>query len=78
MKTPKQGKQVLPQRARHTAVGERRTSRRWDPNIQRKRYFVPSEGRYITLRVSTKGISTIDRYGIESVLRTMRARGEKI
>jgi large subunit ribosomal protein L28 len=56
----------------------RRTSRRWDPNIQRKRYFVPSEGRYITLRVSTKGISTIDRYGIESVLRTMRARGEKI
>ena len=56
----------------------RRTSRRWDPNIQRKRYFVPSEGRHITLRVSAKGISTIDRYGIESVLRTMRARGEKI
>ncbi|WP_232718422.1 50S ribosomal protein L28 [Gordonia metallireducens] len=56
----------------------RRTSRRWDPNIQRKRYFVPSEGRYITLRVSAKGISTIDRHGIESVLRTMRARGEKI
>ncbi|MDY6810357.1 MAG: 50S ribosomal protein L28 [Actinomycetota bacterium] len=56
----------------------RRTSRRWNPNIQRRRYFVPSEGRHITLRVSTAGIKTIDKLGIESVLATIRARGEKI
>lgn len=56
----------------------RRTSRRWDPNIQRRRYYVPSEGRTITLRVSTKGIRIIDRDGIESVVAAIRARGEKI
>ncbi|AZG45184.1 50S ribosomal protein L28 [Gordonia insulae] len=56
----------------------RRTSRRWNPNIQRRRYYVPGEDRYVTLRVSTKGIATIDKLGIESVLATIRQRGEKI
>ncbi|MEO9330248.1 50S ribosomal protein L28 [Gordonia aurantiaca] len=67
---PRFGKQV--------SHSHRRTSRRWDPNIQRKRYFLPSEGRYVTLRVSAKGIATIDAHGIESVVRKMRTRGEKI
>ena len=56
----------------------RRTNRRWNPNIQRRSYFVPSEGRRITLTVSTKGIKTIDRDGIEAVVARIRARGEKI
>ncbi|MCW4352078.1 50S ribosomal protein L28 [Hoyosella sp. YIM 151337] len=55
-----------------------RTSRRWDPNIQRRRYFLPSENRYVTLRVSAKGIKTIDRDGIEAVVKRIRARGDKI
>ena len=55
-----------------------RTNRRWNPNIQRRRYFVPSEGRTITLRVSTKGIKTIDRDGIDAVVARIRARGEKV
>ena len=56
----------------------RRTSRRWDPNIQRKTYFVPSEGRRITLTVSAKGIKTIDRDGIDAVIARIRANGTKI
>ena len=56
----------------------RRTSRRWNPNIQRRSYFLPSEGRRVTLTVSTKGIKTIDRDGIEAVVAQIRARGEKI
>ncbi|WP_036505470.1 MULTISPECIES: 50S ribosomal protein L28 [Nocardia] len=55
-----------------------RTNRRWDPNIQRKTYFLPSEGRRVTLRVSAKGIKTIDRDGIEAVVARIRARGDKI
>ncbi|MBB3035866.1 MULTISPECIES: 50S ribosomal protein L28 [Hoyosella] len=55
-----------------------RTSRRWNPNIQRRRYYLPSEGRHVTLRVSTKGIKTIDRDGIEAVVKAIRARGEKV
>ncbi len=54
-----------------------RTKRRFDPNIQKKRYWVPSLGRTITLRVSAKGIKTIDKRGIDAVIAQLRARGEK-
>ena len=56
----------------------RRTNRRWSPNIQRKTYFVPALGRSVTLNVSAKGIKTIDRRGIESVIAQIQARGERI
>lgn len=55
-----------------------RTPRRWDPNIQRRRFWLPSESRWIRLRVSVKGIKTIDRDGIEAVVAAMRARGARI
>ena len=56
----------------------RRTRRRWDPNIQRKTYYLPSEGRRITLRLSTKGIKITDRDGIESVVARLRREGHKL
>ncbi|GAB3116334.1 50S ribosomal protein L28 [Streptomyces calidiresistens] len=56
----------------------RRTSRRFDPNIQRKRYWLPSEGRHVRLRLSTKGIRTVDTIGIEAAVARIRARGEKV
>jgi large subunit ribosomal protein L28 len=56
----------------------RRTKRRFEINIQTKRYWVPSEQRFVSLTVSAKAIKTIDRRGIEAVVRDLRARGEKI
>jgi len=56
----------------------RRTKRRFEINVQTKRYFVPSEQRHVTLTVSAKGIKTIDRRGIEAVVKELRARGEKV
>ncbi len=56
----------------------RRTKRRFDPNVQKKTYFVPSLGRKVTLNVSAKGIKVIDVRGIESVVKDILARGEKI
>ena len=56
----------------------RRTNRRWNPNVQRRRFYLPSEGRTITLTVSTKGLKVIDRDGIEAVVAKVRARGEKV
>ncbi len=53
----------------------RRTRRRFDVNVQRKRYWVPSLGRHVTLRVSARGIKTIDQRGIEAVVADLRARG---
>jgi large subunit ribosomal protein L28 len=54
----------------------RRTRRRWNPNIQRKTYFVPSEGRRVTLRVSAKGIKVIDRDGIDALVARLRRKGQ--
>ena len=56
----------------------RRTKRRFDPNVQRKTYYVPSLGRKITINVSAKGIKVIDARGIESVVKDMLARGVKL
>lgn len=54
----------------------RRTRRRFDVNVQHKRYWVPSLGRHLTLRVSARGIKTIDQRGIEAVVADLRNRGE--
>ena len=56
----------------------RRTKRRFDPNVQKKTYYVPSLGRKVTLNVSAKGIKVIDARGIEAVVKELLARGEKI
>lgn len=56
----------------------RRTKRRFDPNIQSKRYWLPSERRHVKLRVSAKGMKVIDVRGIESVVAQIRARGERV
>lgn len=55
----------------------RRNKRRFDPNIQKKTYFVPSLGRKVTLTLSAKGIKVIDARGIDAVVREMAARGVK-
>ncbi|MDO3399886.1 50S ribosomal protein L28 [Mycolicibacterium neoaurum] len=56
----------------------RRTRRRWSPNIQNKTYYLPSENRRIRLRVSTKGMKVIDRDGIEAVVARLRREGVKV
>jgi len=56
----------------------RRTNRRWNPNIQHKRYYLGSERRWIRLKLSARAIKTIDHRGIESVVAELRARGVKV
>ncbi|MEU4743173.1 50S ribosomal protein L28, partial [Actinosynnema sp. NPDC023658] len=54
----------------------RRTSRRWLPNTQRRRFRLPSEGRNVVLTLSTKALKSVDRRGIESVVAELRAKGQ--
>jgi large subunit ribosomal protein L28 len=56
----------------------RRTNRRWDPNIQSRRYWLASENRYVRLRLSAKGIKTADKLGVEAAVARLRARGERV
>ncbi len=57
---------------------QNKTKRRFLPNLQYHRFWVPSENRWVRLRVSAKGMRIIDKKGIEAVLEDMRKRGEKV
>ncbi|WP_027941938.1 50S ribosomal protein L28 [Amycolatopsis taiwanensis] len=63
---------------KQVSYSHKRTSRRWDPNLQTRRYWVPSQGRWVRLRVSVKGMKTIDKRGIDAVVAELRAKGVKL
>jgi len=52
--------------------------RRFLPNIQSHRIWVEEESRFVTLKVSTKGLRIIDKLGISTVLKRLRDNGEKV
>ena len=52
-----------------------KTKRRFLPNIQTHRYWVESEGRFVTLKLSARGMRTIDKLGIYVVLKKIREKG---
>ena len=54
-----------------------KSKRRFLPNLHSHRFWVASENRWVKLRISTKGLRTIDKNGIDAVLSDLRARGEK-
>ncbi|MGG5259901.1 MULTISPECIES: 50S ribosomal protein L28 [Phycicoccus] len=56
----------------------RRTKRRFDVNVQHKRYWVPSLGRFVRLTVSARGIKTIDARGIDAVVTDLLRKGVKL
>ena len=67
-----------PQAGNNVSHAHNRTRRRFLPNLHSHRFWVESEKRWVRLRVSCKGMRIIDKLGIESVLKKIRARGEKI
>jgi large subunit ribosomal protein L28 len=52
-----------------------RTKRKFYPNLQKKRFYVPEEDRWITLKVSATAIRTINKNGITAVLKKARKQG---
>ena len=55
-----------------------KTRRRFDVNLQKKRFWLPDEKRFITLKVSTHGMRIIDKKGIRKVVNELRTQGKKI
>jgi large subunit ribosomal protein L28 len=55
-----------------------KTKRRHEPNLVKKRLWLAEENRFVTLRLSTAAIRTVDKLGVAAVVREMRARGEKV
>lgn len=55
-----------------------KTKRRFEPNLQYKRFWLESEKRFVRIRVSTKGMRIIDKLGVEAVVADLRAQGVKV
>lgn len=55
-----------------------KTKRRFLPNLQTKRFFYAEEDRWITLKLSTDAIRTINKNGLHTVVKQLRAEGVKI
>ena len=52
-----------------------KTKRRFDANLVKKRFYIPEEDRWITLRVSTSALKTINKIGISAALKDARKKG---
>ena len=55
-----------------------KTKRRFLPNLQRRKFWLESENRWVRLRLTNAALRTIDKNGIDAVLADLRARGERI
>ncbi len=62
-----------PMSGNNVSHANNKTKRRFEVNLFKKRFFVPSEEKWITLRVSANGLKTINKLGIEEAI----ARGRK-
>ena len=65
-----------PMSGNNVSHANNKTKRRFLPNLQYRRFWVESEKRWVRLRVSTAGLRTIDKRGIDDVLSELRSRGE--
>ena len=67
-----------PMSGNNVSHAHNKTRRRFLPNLHNHRFWVESEKRYVKLRVSSHGMRIIDKKGIDTVLKELRARGEKV
>ncbi len=59
----------------YVSKSNRKTKRRFLPNLFKKRFFVPETGKWITLRVSAAGLKTINKRGLYNCLKDLEPRG---
>jgi large subunit ribosomal protein L28 len=67
------GKSVIT--GNHVSHSNHKTRRRFLPNLQMKRFYIPEEDRYITLKVSTHAIRMVTKKGINAMLKDAYAKG---
>jgi large subunit ribosomal protein L28 len=68
----------VPMGGNHVSHSNIKTKRRFLPNLQTKRYFLAEENRWVVLKVSSEAIRTINKNGLFTVIKQLRAKGEKI
>jgi len=59
----------------NVSFSNRKTKRRFNPNLVTKKFFIPEEDAWITLRISTSALKTINKIGISAVLKRIEKKG---
>ncbi len=67
-----------PMTGHHVSHSNIKTKRRFNPNLQTKRFFLAEENKWITLKVSAEAIRTINKNGLYSVVKELRLNGVHI
>jgi len=67
-----------PMTGNHVSHANNKTKRRFLPNLQYRKFWVESENRWVSMRLTNAALRTIDKNGLDVVLAEMRARGVKI
>lgn len=70
--------QKRPMMGNNVSHANNKRRRRFLPNLQKRRLWLESQKRYVTLRITTRGIRIIDKYGIEKVLADIKLREQAI
>ena len=68
----------MPQSGNNVSHANNRVKRKFFPNLHTHRFWVETENRFVSLKLSTKGMRIIDKKGIDEVLKDIRSRGEKV
>lgn len=63
------------QNGNNVSHSKRRTKRRFLPNVKDKKFFIPEENRWVSLKVSSQGLRLIDKVGLREALRRAEAKG---
>ncbi|MEQ8245661.1 MULTISPECIES: 50S ribosomal protein L28 [Fulvivirga] len=67
-----------PQVGNNVSHANNKTKRRFDINLQKKRFYIPEEDKWVTLKVTTSALRTINKNGISAVLKKARANGNTL
>ena len=67
-----------PMSGNNVSHANNKTRRRFLPNIQKHKFWVEEENRFVSLKLTPKGMRTVDKLGIKAVLEMLRAKGEKV
>lgn len=68
------GKKAL--KGNRVSHSNKKTKRRFYPNLQTKKFYIPETGEWITLKVATSTIKTIDKKGISSCINNLFKKGK--
>jgi large subunit ribosomal protein L28 len=67
-----------PMSGNNVSHANNKTKRRFLPNLQNRRFWVETENRWVSMRITNAALRTIDKLGIDVIVKKMRAAGQKI